>query len=183
LKHWCTKGKPLQTPASLDDTRQDFFQEKYPARLWEFLIYKLLHRWITHDNAPSKRNIQQGYGSSRFTMAYLISFRKLGLIELPTGFQMVAAPMKPKAPMNKKANAAIAAPTIVLVSKIFTLPKKKKSMRVYSTPTFSSPRRAKQTLPMATEHEGTSFHSIHNNPFQKQHTSILVNIYHYHHPS
>jgi hypothetical protein len=109
-------------------------------------------------------------------MSHLISLRKLGLIEFPTGFRLEEAPTKPKAPAKKKPlpmkkmqNASIAAPTIMLVPKAVTV-QSKKNARVSSAPTSSSPRRTKSPLPTATEHEGTSFHSIHNNTFQKQHT-------------
>jgi hypothetical protein len=105
------------------------------------------------------------------------SLSKLGLIELTTAFKLVEAPTKPKAPGRKKAKAATAAPlnakepiaAIVFLPK--ALPKKKKSVRVYSTPIHSSTRRTKALLQFTTHHEETSFHSILKNSFKKQHTS------------
>jgi hypothetical protein len=118
-------------------------------------------------------------------MPQLLALSKLSLMELPAGFKLVVAPTKQQAPTKRKAKTAIAAPTIVAVQKynapiaVIVLPpkalpkkkKKKKCVMVYSTMANSSPRRKNALLPMDTQCEGTSFHSVLYNPFEKQHTS------------
>jgi hypothetical protein len=103
--------------------------------------HKHLHIWIIHAKTAPKKIIQEGCGNPRFTMPHLLPLRKLGIIDLPTGFKLKEAPTKPKATENKKANAATAAPpkANAPIAAFFLRPKaaqkKKKSARVTSTPT------------------------------------------------
>jgi hypothetical protein len=134
--------------------------------------HKHQHRRIINTKTASKKSIQQSYGNPQFAMSHLLSLSKLSLIELPTGYiKLATASTKPNAPMKKKVKAAIVAPTLVAVPKANApisaivlppkaLPKKKKSMMIFPAQTRSSPRRTNALLPVAVEHQGTSFHSV-----------------------
>jgi hypothetical protein len=53
-----------------------------------------LDRWIMHAKAVSATIIEQGYGNDKFTLPYLISLHKLGLIVLPPKFKLQPEPMQ-----------------------------------------------------------------------------------------
>jgi hypothetical protein len=138
---------------------QPFFKYKKEHRnnaIPEADPYKHLHHWIIHAKTVPKKSVQEGNGNPRFTMPLLLSLRIVGIIDLPTGFKSKETPMNPKVTDNKKANAATVAPpkdttpTAAIVLPPKAVPDKKKSARVTSTPTRSSPRRTNALIPIAT---------------------------------
>jgi hypothetical protein len=158
--------------------------------------YKQLHCWIYHAKNASKKIVQEGNGNSNFTLLNLKLFNELGTIKLPTNFKLkeTATPkaakkkdMKKKmtrVPPKAKAQGALAT-----LSRVSVIPPRKKitasrpkakapiqqknkmntmlkSPKLPSQPTCNSPRRAATAIDTPPQ-EGTSFHSLHNNPFSK----------------
>jgi hypothetical protein len=153
--------------------------------------YKQLHCWIVHAKTVSKKIIKEEEGNPQFTMPHLKSLNKLGLANLSTQFKFKDKPTTPKATKKKTVKAPPKAKAPFVAKFLVAPPKKKKKSvaaqtkaaaiflqpkdppkkkKVPSPPTRTSPRRP--PISITTPHrEGSSFHSIYNNPFTTQHTS------------
>jgi hypothetical protein len=153
--------------------------------------YRQLHHWILNAKTTAKKNIKEGKRNPEFIMPLLRLLNKLGLIQLTPPFKFKDTPTTPKATKKKKTVKAPLKGKAIVTRSVALLTKKKSlaaqtkskaativkaeaqtkanaqpkatSKKLPSQPTRMSPCRTK-ALQMYPHCEGTSFHSVINNP-------------------